>query len=289
MITIFSTPKNFEGIFDVIQTNAINSWRALGDNIEIIIFGDSKGVKEIAEKVNAIHVPKVKTSNKGVPLLSDLFQKADKLAKNDLLIFINSDILLPYDFFTSIKKIKNTPNKFLMVGHRWDCDVDFKIDFSIKNNYKKVWNNIFNKSIKHSPSGIDYFFFKKRTFKNIPDFAVGRPGYDNWIIWHARRRLIPVIDLSDEIKVIHQNHHFKFHNLVDDPKIFIEEDGARNRELIGENTLNLSDANFFLSSNRVMKNTSYKYINRNLGKLEKIYPEFYYIFNWYKRLKRRFF
>ena len=25
MLTIFSTPKNFEGMFDIIQTNAINS------------------------------------------------------------------------------------------------------------------------------------------------------------------------------------------------------------------------------------------------------------------------
>jgi hypothetical protein len=289
LITIFSTPKNFEGIFDIIQTNAINSWRAQSSDIEIIIFGDSKGSKEIAKSVNAVYVPNVKTSNKGVPLLSDLFKKAEKIAENNLLIFINSDILLPFDFFNSIKKIKNMPNKYLMVGHRWDCDVEFKIDFFRENNYKKVWDNIFNRAKKHLPSGIDYFIFKKKTFKNIPDFSVGRPGYDNWIIWYARRRLIPVIDLSDELKVIHQNHHYRFHNLVGDPKIFIEEDGARNKELIGENTLNLCDANFFLSSNRIMKNTSYEFLNRNLGKLEKIYPELYYLFNWYKRIKRRIF
>ena len=288
MITIFGTPKNFEGIFDTIQTNAINSWRAQGLDVEIIIFGDSKGARKIAKSINAIYVPEIKTSNKGVPLISDLFQKADKLTKNDLLVFVNSDILLPLDFFTKIKKIQNIPNKYLMVGHRWDCDVDFKIDFLNKKNYKKVWNKLFFKSKKHRPSGIDYFIYKKNTFKNIPDFSVGRPGYDNWIVWHARRRLIPVIDLSDELKVIHQNHHFKFHNLVNDPKVFIEEDGARNMEFIGENALNLCDANYILSSNKIIKNTTDEFINRNLGKLEKIYPELYYFFNYYKRIKRRF-
>ena len=34
MITIFATPKNFEGIFNTIQNNALNSWRALSDEIE---------------------------------------------------------------------------------------------------------------------------------------------------------------------------------------------------------------------------------------------------------------
>ena len=39
MITIFCTPKNFEGIFDIIQKNALRSWRNLSDDLEIIIFG----------------------------------------------------------------------------------------------------------------------------------------------------------------------------------------------------------------------------------------------------------
>ena len=41
MITIFCTPKNFEGIFDIVQKNAIRSWRYLSDDLEIIIFGKS--------------------------------------------------------------------------------------------------------------------------------------------------------------------------------------------------------------------------------------------------------
>ena len=53
MITIFSTHKNFEGIFNTIQINALSSWRALSTEIEIIIFGDSKGGKEAANEINA--------------------------------------------------------------------------------------------------------------------------------------------------------------------------------------------------------------------------------------------
>ena len=80
MITIFSTPKNFEGIFNNIQNNALNSWRALSSETEIIIFGKSKGSKEISKEINAIYIPNVKSSPRGVPLLSDLFDQANKIA-----------------------------------------------------------------------------------------------------------------------------------------------------------------------------------------------------------------
>ncbi len=287
MITIFCTPKNFENIFDHIQTNAINSWRELGENIEIIIFGNSYGTKKIAEDINALHISDVKTNDNGVPFLSDLFKKADQLTSNDMLMFINSDIILPPNFISAIKKIKNLPSKFLMIGHRWDCNINYKIDFKTLSSDKQFWRKIFINSIKHSPSGIDYFIFKKKTFENLPDFVVGRPGYDNWIVWNARRRWIPVIDLSNEIKVFHQNHHFKFHNLKKDPKIFMEEDGLKNMEIIGKNVLNILDANYLLIKNKIIKNLKIEFKNRNLGKLQIIYPECAYILDLYKRIKRR--
>ena len=287
MITIFCTPKNFEGIFDIIQTNALNSWRALNPDIEIIIFGDSKGADKIARSINAIHIPEVEKSSNGVPILSDIFNKAQEIAKNDILTFINADIILPFNFVEPIKIIKNKLSKFLIVGYRWDIDITKKINFNNFNYNDVLWSKLIKKAKRHSSSGIDYFIFKKNTFPNLPNFVVGRPGYDNWIIWNARRRLIPVIDISKTVKVLHQNHHFNFHNLKKDPKIYLEEDGLTNRALINENTLTLNDANYFFYNSIFKKKTSDTFKNRDLGNLEKLYPELYYFFNWYKRLKRR--
>ena len=74
MITIFSTPKNFEGIFDIIQQNAFNGWRALGNEVEIIIFGNSIGSEQNAKMINAVYLPDVRVTESGVPYLSDLFE-----------------------------------------------------------------------------------------------------------------------------------------------------------------------------------------------------------------------
>ena len=292
MLTIFCTPKNFEGIFNKIQKNAIRSWRHLSDDIEIIIFGESKGAKKIANEVSGIYFPNVKCSKNGVPLLSDLFNKANKIASFDTLLFINSDILIPENIIESIKIVKERFFNFLLVGHRWNIEVKKIIDFNEKNSATLFWETAEMKSKKDSPAAIDYFGFRKNTFKKIPDFVIGRPGYDNWLIWYARRNFIPVVDISEEIIVIHQSHHYNFHNLKNNPKIFdrnkilIDEDGKKNKELHGEKVLNLLDADFSIVNGRIEKKTSKEYVYRNLGKLSIIFPEFSLFLNIYAKIYR---
>ena len=295
MITVFCTPKNFEGIFNTIQTNAIRSWRYLSEDVEIIIFGKSEGAQKIANEVSAIYFPDVKCSKNGVPLLSDLFNKANKIASFDILLFINSDILLPKRFLDSIKNIKDKFSKFLLVGHRWNLKVENLINFDEVSTASSFWEMSEIKSKKCSPAAIDYFVFRKNSLKKIPDFVVGRPGYDNWLIWYARRNFIPVVDISEEIIVIHQSHHYNFHNLKNNPKIFdrnkipIEEDGKKNMELHGDKVLNLLDADFSIVNGRIEKKTSKDYVYRNLGKLSIIFPEFSLFLNIYAKLYRMLF
>lgn len=292
MITIFGTPKNFEGIFKIIQINAIRSWRSLSKDVEIIIFGKSEGAQKIANEVSAIYYPNIKCSKNGVPLLSDLFYKANKIASFDILLFINSDILLPKRFIYSIRNVKDKFSNFLLVGHRWDLKVENLINFNEAAAVSLFWEMSEMKSKKASPAAIDYFGFRKNSLKKIPDFVVGRPGYDNWLIWYARRNFMPVVDISEEVKVIHQSHHYNFHNLKNNPKIFdrnkipIEEDGKKNMKLHGDRVLNLLDADFSILNGRIEKNTSKEYVYRNLGKLSIIFPEFSFFLNIYAKLYR---
>ena len=292
MITIFGTPKNFEGIFKIIQINAIRSWRSLSKDVEIIIFGKSEGAQKIANEVSAIYYPNIKCSKNGVPLLSDLFYKANKIASFDILLFINSDILLPKTFIYSIRNVKDKFSNFLLVGHRWELKVENLINFNEAAAVSLFWEMSEMKSKKASPAAIDYFGFRKNSLKKIPDFVVGRPGYDNWLIWYARRNFIPVVDISEEVKVIHQSHHYNFHNLKNNPKIFdrnkipIEEDGKKNMKLHGDRVLNLLDADFSILNGRIEKNTSKEYVYRNLGKLSIIFPEFSFFLNIYAKLYR---
>lgn len=287
MITIFASPKNFEGVFNHIQKNALNSWRSLGNNIQIIILGDSQGSKENAKMINALYIPDVKSSKSGVPYLSDMFLKAKKYSKYDILTFINADIILPKNFLDIVSKVYSQySNKFLLVGHRWDLEVNKHLDYRNNNEIAGFWEHAKINSKKHPESGIDYFVFKKSMFKKVPDFVIGRPGYDNWLIWKARRQFVPLIDISNDIFALHQNHHFNFHNLSKDPKIFLESDGLKNKKLHGKRLLNLSDANYFTQQGIVYKHTSKDFFNRNLGRLPIIFYEFSFILILFKKIYR---
>ena len=213
MITLFTTPKDFSGIFKVIQTNALNSWRVISHDIQIIIMGNSDGSKDAAKLINAEHIQDIKCSPEGTPLLSDLFDIAQKRARYNILAYVNADIILPPNLLREIDHLDNKFNKFLMVGHRWDSDVDKFIDFKTEVKRKIFWSSIEENSKKHECTGIDYFIFRKGMYPKLPEFVVGRWGWDNWMIWKARRCMVPVIDCSKNIIAIHQNHGYKYRKI----------------------------------------------------------------------------
>ena len=66
----------------------------------------------------------------------------------------------------------------------------------------------------------------------LPSFAVGRPGWDNWFLQNARRQGVPLVDATAVTTVIHQNHDYRHvpqgkDNTYDGPE------GERNFELAG--------------------------------------------------------
>ena len=279
MITLFTTTKDFTGIYKTIQMNALKSWRSISNDIEIIIFGDSKGSKEAAEEVGAEYIPNVKCSDQGTPLLSDLFQQADESAKYSILTFINADIILPKNFLEEVLTVLRCFNNFLIVGHRWDMDVDDIIEFDNDNEQKNFWDRVRMNSKKHACTGIDYFVYKRYQWEKLPGFIIGRPGFDNWLIWKARRRLLPVIDGTESIQVVHQNHSVnKFYKI----------EGDKNKKLHNGKTLNILDASYRLLDGKVMKKKDKEFKIRNLHRLERVFPEFSILIKIYRRFYKRF-
>jgi len=289
MITIFTTPKDFKNEFAIIQKNAINSWRSLSNDIEIIIMGNSFGAKEMADSIQATYIKNIPTSDNDVPTLPGLFKTADSKARNEILCYINADIILPKNFLDIISGLKKINRKFLAVGHRWDLKVEKEINFyDIKEN-NTFWIYAKNNSTKHATTGIDYFIFKKNTFKKIPELVIGRFGWDNWLLWHARRNFMALVDLSASLFTVHQNHTYVFQKFTNSSEVKLSKDGLINRKLTKNRGLNLLDANYVYENKKIIKKNSIDFINRNLGKLPSIFPEFSLFFLLYKKLYRRIF
>jgi len=65
MLTIFTTAKPFRGHSGIIQRNALQSWKALQPDIEIILFGDDEGAAEAAEEFGLRHEEQVERNEWG--------------------------------------------------------------------------------------------------------------------------------------------------------------------------------------------------------------------------------
>lgn len=208
-LTFFSLPRAFSGEFNDIQQNAILSWRAKCPSSEIILFGNEEGTHEMCYKVSAQQHAEIQLNNFGTPFIHSVFGDAQKLATADTLCYINTDVILLHNLENITILTKQKFRKFLLVACRWELNLRKKLNFD------KDWKTILqNELSEHGQppwplySGIDCFIFSKNLFpvEHFPKFLLGREVWDSWIITDAIHRQIPVINISEEIIVIHQTH-----------------------------------------------------------------------------------
>jgi len=247
MITIIAIPKAFIDHNSIIQKNAIRSWQKLEPMPQIVLFGTDVGVEVAANEFGVRYVPSVERNEFGTPLLSSTFCRAQEIARNDVLVYANADIIILQDLIESVRRI-DWP-KFMICGRRWDLDVNEEIDFSADHWAEDLLRRVRAEGVAHSLSGIDYFVFRRNTVQ-MPPFAVGRPGWDGWLIGDMRRREVPVIDTTEAITVIHQNHDYS-HSPFGESKRVGGPEWAENIRLAGGLTklMTLRDANWVLTKN----------------------------------------
>ena len=207
LITLFSAPKPFtDPHIAMIQHNAIKSWTLLTD-VEVILLGEETGLAEAAKELGVKHIPNVARNEAGVPLISSMFQLARENSNCDLLCIINADMILMPDFVEAVKKVKGLGSEFVLLSQRWDFDITKQIDFA------EGWQSQLRESVSkqnqlHRPAGSDFFLFPKSCYTDIPDFTIGRAGWDNWMIYKARKESWAVIDCTPSIMIVHQNHDY---------------------------------------------------------------------------------
>jgi len=207
-ITLFSAPKPFnDPHIATIQHNAIQSWTLLPD-VNVILLGEEEGLAETANELGVKHLPDVKCSNSGTPLISSMFQLAREHSNSELLCVINADMILMSDFFEAAKLAVKLREKFVLLSQRWDLDVARPLDFST-NWQDGLRSTVHGQGQLHRPVGSDFFLFPKPCYTDVPDFAIGRAGWDNWMIYKARQENWPVIDCTPSLMIVHQNHDYR--------------------------------------------------------------------------------
>jgi hypothetical protein len=215
LITLFSAPKPFtDPHIATIQCNAIKSWTLLPD-VEVILLGEETGLAEAALELGVKHIPHVARNQNGTPLISSMFQLARENSNSPLLCIINTDMILMPDLVEAARRSRLSRSipergqreKFVLLSQRWDLDVTHPIDFT-ENWQDRLSSMVHRQGSLHRPAGSDFFLFPKSCYQDIPDFAIGRAGWDNWMIYKARQENWPIIDCSPSVMIVHQNHDY---------------------------------------------------------------------------------
>jgi len=207
VLTVFAVPKPFAGHIGVIQRNAVRSWRALHPECQVILCGDEPGSAEAASELGVERLLDVDTNDFGTPLLSSVFASVEMRADHDLLCYVNADMLLFPDLVDAVRRVTGACDRFLVVGETFDLEVsrDLAVDAA---EAQRLEERARAEGTRRGRKAIDFFVFRRGTLGEVLDFAVGRPCWDNWVIWRARSLRMPVVDVTDVATVIHQSHEY---------------------------------------------------------------------------------
>jgi len=208
-LTIFTAPKPFlDDHIATIQRNALQSWRQLGPEVSVILLGDDPGIGEAAAEFGFVHIPDVACNDQGVPYIDDMFRRARQRSDAPVLAIVNADIILFPDFLQAARTAQERFDKFVLVGRRWDLDVTEPLDF------RSGWEPELKAQIRargrlQDPTANDYFLFPRTVLTEVPNFTIGRAGWDSWMIYYALHQSWQIMDATRDITVVHQNHDYR--------------------------------------------------------------------------------
>ncbi len=272
MVTLFSIPKPFRSHTEIIQRNAIQSWTHLQPHVEIILLGDDEGTGNAAKRFGLRHLPTVARNDYGTPLLSDVLEQAEGMATRSLLCYVNADIILMEDFLEAVRSVVRRKRRFLLAGRRWDIDIQEPLSFAAG------WEAILRARVTaqgqlHPPTGIDYFVYPRKMWGDVPPFAIGRTVWDNWLVYRARALRVPVVDATEAVMAVHQNHDYS-HVPAEAVDVWVGPEAERNMQLAGgwDHVFTLQDATHVLTPGRLKIAHSRKHLERHLETMPRLHP-----------------
>jgi hypothetical protein len=255
MLTFFATAKPFDGHDGIIQRNALQSWKKLHPQVEVILFGNEPGAAEVCRDLGLRHEPEVERHEGKCPYVNAMFLRAQQIAQHEFLCYSNCDIIFSDDFLRAFEKAKAWNEHFLLVGRRWDSDIEQAIDFDDPKWAVRLQEAAVTKGERQSEDFVDFFLFQRGLYDDIPPLVVGYSYWDHWMVWKALSKGAEVVDASAFMVPVHQNHEYR----TTPERVkgsFTDRNAMRNRELSGNGMQlrSIADATYVMRKRGIQKN-----------------------------------
>src|SRR5262249_12650618 len=152
--------------------------------------GDEAGTAEVAADLGVEHVPEVPRNDLGTPLLDGVLALAEAHARAPLVCLLNGDLVLSDEFVAAALRVVAWRDRFLMAGECYD------VDRAPADTTEEALRAAAAGGVLRGPEFIDYFVFPHGLFGEVPPFALGRTGFDNWLVWRTQSLGFPVVDAT---------------------------------------------------------------------------------------------
>lgn len=206
MITFFAPVRPFTGLFDVLQRNAIESWKTAIPGAQVIILDREESVGRVCEELGVEWVRGVPYDERfNRPDVGGIFAAAEKRAINDVLCFINGDNIM-LDMLEPIERVRREFPRFCLVGERCNLKIETILDFDDPATAVRLRSRMKGEGWWSDANWIDYFIYTKGAFGEVPPFLVGGGRMDNWLIQKSVCSGLPLIECGRMIIDIHQEH-----------------------------------------------------------------------------------
>ena len=189
-----------------LQKLTVSSWETWADEI-IVLADDENACSELRRLSSKLICHKHNCQNweYGKPTMSCLLQSSEWLAKNDIIIFSNPDIIYE-NVQVTVAALTQQFKRFLAVGARYDtssvriCNTKGSLTVQDILTAKK------EHGVMHTKWAMDYFLFSKESLPlaSMPPYIIGNWRWDNWLLDETiRYNTAAVIEATETIGAIH--------------------------------------------------------------------------------------
>ncbi len=210
MITFITAFKSFDLTYLPIQRSALFSYKANGIPV---VAADTEGDagKYCTRFPNVILLKEIRTGrdvgfNTRSPIIKDLLVESLKMVRTPLVGLINSDVLIPMDFKDLLQKmVAKTGQQAFIAFTRYDLVLNFEM--KTVHDLRKLFAR--EATIYDEETSSDLFISSKENFdaiaREIPEFILGRYGWDNWLHLYAKVNF-QCFNGTKTLKTIHCRH-----------------------------------------------------------------------------------
>jgi hypothetical protein len=145
------------------------------------------------------------------PILPDFIVKALPLIETPLVALINADIMITPEFSKNLGEvIEKHGYSSMYISCRKNISLDFRADSDVM--YQKAM--ALDRRVYDSETSSDLFitskYWWKRISQEVPQFILGRLGFDNWLHMYAEIIIKSRFNCSSSLPTLHCDHDDRY-------------------------------------------------------------------------------